>query len=113
SSTYCGLPQHQALSRFSTSHVDVLSGLGDAEIATLADPDSDDAEVTAIVQGAEADFVEPSEEVAEAEVEETVEVEASEEGETADVGNEDGSESETEVESVEETASADGESQAE
>lgn len=61
-STYCGLPQHQALSRFSTSHVAVLSGLGDNEIATLAEPDSDEAEVTAIVAGAEADFVEPSDE---------------------------------------------------
>jgi hypothetical protein len=61
----------------------VLAGLGDAEITTLADPDSDDAEVTAIVTGAEAGFVEPSdeqEETAEVEVEETetVEVEDSE-----------------------------------
>jgi transcription termination/antitermination protein NusA len=74
-STYCGLPQHQALSRFATSHVAVLSGLGDGEIATLADPGSDDAEVTAIVTGAEAEFVEPSDEPAqEAEAEATVEV---------------------------------------
>jgi N utilization substance protein A len=74
-STYCGLPQHQALSRFTTSHVAVLSGLGDSEIETLANPDSDEAEVTAIVTGAEAGFVEPSEEVEveEAEVEAEVE----------------------------------------
>jgi N utilization substance protein A len=72
-STYCGLPQHQALSRFSTSHVGVLAGLGDPEIATLADPDSDDAEVTAIVTGAEAEFVEPSDEPAAEASEETSE----------------------------------------
>jgi N utilization substance protein A len=79
-STYCGLPQHQALSRFTTSHVGVLAGLGDAEIETLADPDSDEAEVTAIVTGAEAAFVEPSDEPVEEVSDEAVEaVEESEE----------------------------------
>ncbi len=60
-STYCGLPQHQALSRFSTNHVGVLGDLSDEDIALLADPDSDEAAVNAIVTAAEADFVEPVE----------------------------------------------------
>src|ERR1700742_2582466 len=37
SSTYCGLPQHQALSRFDTSQVAVLGDLSDAEVAILAE----------------------------------------------------------------------------
>ncbi|MGA7434676.1 MAG: transcription termination factor NusA [Solirubrobacterales bacterium] len=100
-STYCGLPQHQALSRFATSHVSVLAGLGDDVIKTLADPDSDDAEVTAIVSGAEADFVEPSDEP-------EVEAVAEEVAEEAD-------EAEEAVEEAEEAEAApvDGESQAE
>ncbi len=105
-STYCGLPQHQALSRFVTSHVAVLSELGDSEIATLADPDSDDAEVTAIVAGAEADFVEPSDETAEeaeAEVESEVE-EAAADGEEAEAE----AEVEAEIEEVEVAAEAEG-----
>lgn len=105
-STYCGLPQHQALSRFTTSHVAVLSELGDEEISTLADPDSDDAEVTAIVTGAEADFVEPSDEPteeAEAEIEAEVE-------ESVAVGEEAEAEAEVEaeVEEVEAAAEVEG-----
>jgi len=66
-STYCGLPQHQALSRFSTSHVGVVAGLSDGDIELLADPDADEAAVAAIVEAASAAFVEPSEEAAEEE----------------------------------------------
>ena len=120
-STYCGLPQHQALSRFTTSHVAVLSGLGDSEIETLANPDSDEAEVTAIVTGAEAGFVEPSEEAeveaevdeaeAEAEVEaevEEVEVLAETAGEEPEVAAEAAqAEVEVEVEVVEAEAEVD------
>ncbi|MBK5232738.1 MAG: transcription termination/antitermination protein NusA [Thermoleophilia bacterium] len=104
-STYCGLPQHQALSRFTTSHVGVLAGLGDGEIATLADPDSDDAEVTALVAGAEADFVEPSDEpeVAE-EVAEEGEAEAEDEAEVAEDEAEAVAEVVEAVEEVEEEA---------
>ncbi|MCB0827573.1 MAG: transcription termination/antitermination protein NusA [Solirubrobacterales bacterium] len=61
-STYCGLPQHQALSRFGTSHVGVLAGLDDEEVALLADPESDEAAVAAMAEAAEASFVEPSDE---------------------------------------------------
>ncbi|MEX0620383.1 MAG: transcription termination factor NusA [Solirubrobacterales bacterium] len=107
-STYCGLPQHQALARFTTSHVAVLTGLGDSEIATLADPEADDAEAAAIVAGAEADFVEPSEEVAE-EAEEAEE-EAEEVAEEAEVEDEEAvveaEEAEAEVEVVEEDVAA-------
>lgn len=70
-STYCGLPQHQALSRFGTSHVGIVADLAEGDIALLADPDADEAVVGAIVADAESGFVEPdedgSEETAEAE----------------------------------------------
>ena len=66
-STFCGLPQHQALSRFETNHVAVLEGLGDAEVTMLADPGADEAEVSAVVTGAEEGFVEPVPEADEAE----------------------------------------------
>ncbi|MCC6755201.1 MAG: transcription termination/antitermination protein NusA [Solirubrobacterales bacterium] len=60
-STYCGLPQHQALSRFTTNHVGVLTSLSEEDIALLSDPDSDESVVAAIVSGAEQEFVEPVE----------------------------------------------------
>lgn len=63
-STYCGLPQHQALSRFDTSQVAVLSDLSDAEVAILADPDADQGQVDEIVARAVANFVEEAEEEA-------------------------------------------------
>jgi N utilization substance protein A len=58
-STYCGLPQHQALSRFETSQVAILSDLSEAEVAILADPDADEGQVEEIVARASANFVEP------------------------------------------------------
>src|SRR5580704_9854317 len=64
SSTYCGLPQHQALTRFDTSQVAVLGDLSDAEVAILADPDGDQGQVDEIVARAAANFVEEAEEVA-------------------------------------------------
>src|SRR6202789_1101997 len=63
-STYCGLPQHQALSRFDTSQVAILGDLSDAEVAILADPDGDQGQVDEIVARAAANFVEEAEEVA-------------------------------------------------
>jgi N utilization substance protein A len=57
-SRYCGLPQHQALARFATNQVTVLSPLADDEVATLADPDAADADVAALVERAMADFTE-------------------------------------------------------
>src|SRR5687768_4400973 len=43
-SRFCGLPQHQALARFSTNQVTVLGALSDADVQVLADPDADDAQ---------------------------------------------------------------------
>jgi N utilization substance protein A len=63
-STYCGLPQHQALSRFDTSQVAILGDLSDAEVEILADPDADQGQVDEIVARAAANFVEEAEEVA-------------------------------------------------
>jgi transcription termination/antitermination protein NusA len=57
-STYCGLPAHQALSRFDTNQVAVLADLSDEEVATLADPDGDGGQVTALVERATAAFAE-------------------------------------------------------
>ena len=57
-STYCGLPQHQALSRFQTNQMAVLASVPEAEVEILADPDADEGQVVAIVEKAEAEFVE-------------------------------------------------------
>jgi transcription termination/antitermination protein NusA len=84
-STYCGLPTHQALTRFETSQVAILANLSEAELAILADPDGDQGQVDEIVARAAAEFVEQAEEeiveeaVAEAVVEEVVEEAAAEE----------------------------------
>jgi N utilization substance protein A len=75
-SRYCGLPQHQALARFDTNQVTVLSALSEDDVAVLADPDADAARVRELVDRATADFAE--EEVAEAE-EGVAEEEAAEE----------------------------------
>jgi len=55
-SRYCGLPQHQALSRLSTNQVTVLAPLSDEEVAVLADPDASDDLVAPLVERAEAEF---------------------------------------------------------
>ena len=52
-STYCGLPQHQALSRFETSQVAILADVSEAEVAILADPDADEGQVDEIVARAD------------------------------------------------------------
>ncbi|HET7054621.1 MAG TPA: hypothetical protein VFI09_11975, partial [Solirubrobacterales bacterium] len=76
-STYCGLPQHQALSRFETSQLAVLAPLSEAEVEILADPDAEEGIVSEIVERAEAQFEEPVEEpeedtVAEVDAEESI-----------------------------------------
>ncbi len=78
-STYCGLPQHQALSRFETSQVAVLATVSETEVAILADPDADKGQVSEIVERASAEFVE-SEAAVEEEVAEEEVVEESEAG---------------------------------
>jgi N utilization substance protein A len=118
-STFCGLPQHQALSRFETNHVAVLEGLGEAEVTMLADPDADEAEVAAVVTGAEEGFVEPvaeqEEEVEEAEAEAEAEAEIEEvvespsEDEAQEAEDEAAEEEAIEEEAAEEVAEALGE----
>ena len=66
-SRYCGLPQHQALARFATNQVTVLSPLSDAEVAVLADPDAAEGDVASLVARAEAEFTEAAEEAPAAE----------------------------------------------
>jgi transcription termination/antitermination protein NusA len=86
-SQFCGLPQHQALARFSTNQVAVLSPLTDEEVATLANGDADEATVKPIVEKAEGQFDESAEaEEPEAEVEE----EEAEEAEEGEEGSEEG-----------------------
>ncbi|MTD43153.1 transcription termination/antitermination protein NusA [Conexibacter sp. W3-3-2] len=57
-SPYCGLQLHQALSRFTTSSVAVLTGLTDADVASLADPEKSQDDVAEIVGRAEAAYAE-------------------------------------------------------
>jgi transcription termination/antitermination protein NusA len=66
-STYCGLEPHQALSRFATSQTAILANVSETEVAILADPDADEGQVTEIVERAESEFVEPTDEVEETE----------------------------------------------
>ncbi len=69
-STYCGLPTHQALSRFETNQIAVLGPVNEAEVAILADSSADEAQVGEIVARAEAEFEEPVDEPEEETVEE-------------------------------------------
>jgi N utilization substance protein A len=63
-STYCGLPSHQALSRFDTNQIAVLASIPEAEVEILADPDADQGQIDTIVEKAEAEFVEEAPEEA-------------------------------------------------
>jgi len=116
-SQFCGLPQHQALARFSTNQVAVLSPLSDEEVATLADSDADESAVKPIVEKAESQFDESAgAEEAEAEEEPREEPEAEEPaGEEApaaeaeeDKPDEEPSEEETDADEEPAEASADG-----
>jgi transcription termination/antitermination protein NusA len=80
-SSYCGLPAHQALSRFDTNQIAILGPLAEAEVAILADGDADEGQVKEIVARAEAEYVEPVEEEPEAES-------TDDEGEAAEVATE-------------------------
>jgi len=52
-SPFCGLPKHQALSRFTTAAVAILEPLSDEEIGDLSDPDKTWDDVVDIVTRAE------------------------------------------------------------
>ena len=103
-SQYCGLPQHQALARFGTNQVAVLSPLSDEEVATLSNSDADEAAMKTIVEKAESQFDESAEaeevEEPEAEVEEPAEEE-----QPAEESSEDKEPSEDEEPEVEEESS--------
>jgi N utilization substance protein A len=73
SSRYCGLPTHQALARFSTNQVTVLSSLGEDEVAVLANANAPEDEVGPIVARAEDAFAAAGSEDAAEEPEPTVE----------------------------------------
>src|ERR671919_605940 len=60
-SQFCGLPQHQALAKFHTNQVAVLAPLSDEEVATIANGETDDGEVKALVEKAESQFDEGAE----------------------------------------------------
>ncbi len=79
-SRFCGLPQHQALVRFDTNQVTVLSSLSDEDVSVLADPEAADEAVDAIVGRAEAAFA-----AAEAEGEATEEAAAEVSAETEEL----------------------------
>ncbi len=95
-SRYCGLPQHQALSRFETNQVTVLTPLSDEEIQRLADPQADDAELAPLLERATAAFEQAQQEA-------TAEAEAASENEEA------GASAEEELEETDEEAPESGE----
>jgi N utilization substance protein A len=64
-SPFCGLPKHQALSRFTTAQVAILEPLSDEEIGDLSDPDKEWEDVEAIVLRAEELFGDQAELVVE------------------------------------------------
>ena len=110
-SQFCGLPQHQALARFSTNQVAVLSPLSDDEVATLSDTAADETAVKAIVEKAESQFDESA-----GADEETPAEDAEEEEPSPDEAQDDDSPPEdaaSEAEAAEETDEADEEAAAE
>ena len=110
-SQFCGLPQHQALARFSTNQVAVLSPLSDDEVATLSDTAADEAAVKAIVEKAESQFDESAGADEETPAEDAEEEEASaDEAQDEDSPPEDAA---PEAEAAEETDEADEEAAAE
>jgi N utilization substance protein A len=70
---YCGLDSHQALRRFETDKVVVLSGLDESDIAALADPERSDDDVAEIVARAAAAAPDTASEEAPAEEPESAE----------------------------------------
>jgi N utilization substance protein A len=106
-SSYCGLPAHQALSRFETNQIAILAPLATGEIEILADTDADEGQVTEIVGRAEAEFVEEAEEeVAEEEASEEADEEALAEGAVEDAEAVEETESETVEEEAEDAEEA-------
>jgi len=87
-STYCGLPQHQALTRFETSQTAILAPLEEAEVEILADPEADEGQVEEIVARASSQFVEEAEAATEEAAAEAVEEAAAEESVVGEIVDE-------------------------
>ena len=105
SSQFCGLPQHQALSRFGTNQVAVLTPLTDEEVSTLADSGADESAVKTIVEKAESQFDENAEaEEPEADEPEEAEESAEEGEEPEEVEESDETEQEAPAAAAEEEA---------
>jgi len=101
-SQFCGIPQHQALARFGTNQVAVLTPLSDEEVATLTNSDADEAAVKPIVEKAESQFDESAEaEEPEADEPEAEETEAEETEEPAESEQAEAEETEEPAESEE------------
>jgi N utilization substance protein A len=84
-SPFCGLPKHQALSRFTTAAVAILEPLSDEEIGDLSDPDKTWDDVVDIVTRAEELYGDQEELVVEGDDDgEYAEGEEGEEGELAE-----------------------------
>lgn len=102
-SPFCGLPKHQALSRFTTSYVAILDPLSEQEVADLSDPDKTWDDVVDIVTRAEELFVEP----ADADPADPLTVEETADALSSEPGEPDAEPAEsTDVDSVEGTADA-------
>ncbi len=108
-SHYCGLPTHQALARFSTNQVTVLSPLSEEEVALLAKPDAPDADIAPVIARAEEEFAaaaaaeDESEAVVEAVVDEAI-AEVALEDAVAEVAADENPEAAAEIEEAEEAA---------
>jgi len=103
-SHYCGLPAHQALTRFPTSSLLVVQGLTDDEVAVLAAPDADEAQVAEIVAKGEAQAAEAT---AGAEAEAAAQAEADADAEAqADAGAAGSEEDAAETDAGDQTADA-------
>jgi N utilization substance protein A len=83
-SPFCGLPKHQALSRFTTNQVAILDPLSDEEIDDLSNPDKTWDDVVEIVTRAEELFAQRQAEEAAAAEADAAEAEVVEEAEGAD-----------------------------
>ena len=75
-SHYCGLPQHQALARFSTNQVALIADLSEDDVTKLADPETKDSDVKKVVEDAEKAFAKLEEERKKKEAEEEAAAEA-------------------------------------
>jgi N utilization substance protein A len=84
-SAYCGLPAHQALSRFSGSSVHFILGFSDEEIGRLSDPDLSQEDVADLVARGEEAYAAAAEEAAAAQAaQEAADAEAQEAEDGAD-----------------------------